>query len=85
MFGSIGVPELLIILVIALVIFGPKKLPEIGKTLGKTLRDFKSASNEVVNTVQEEPQPQKIEKPIEATVVETKTEALEKTEQPEEK
>ncbi len=42
MFG-IGVPELIVILVIALVIFGPGKLPEIGSALGKGLRDFKKA------------------------------------------
>jgi sec-independent protein translocase protein TatA len=42
MFG-IGVPELVVILVIALVIFGPGKLPEIGSALGKGIRDFKKA------------------------------------------
>ncbi|HVN83743.1 MAG TPA: twin-arginine translocase TatA/TatE family subunit [Candidatus Binatia bacterium] len=42
MFG-IGVPELLVILVVALVIFGPGKLPEIGSALGKGIRDFKKA------------------------------------------
>ncbi len=42
MFG-IGVPELIVILVIALVIFGPGKLPEIGSALGKGFRDFKKA------------------------------------------
>ena len=42
MFG-IGVPELIIILVVALVIFGPGKLPEIGSALGKGIRDFKKA------------------------------------------
>lgn len=42
MFG-IGVPELIVILVIALVIFGPGKLPEIGSALGKGIRDFKKA------------------------------------------
>lgn len=43
---SIGVPELVLILVIALVVFGPGKLPEIGKAVGKSLREFRSASNE---------------------------------------
>jgi len=46
MFGSLGVPELLIIGVIALLIFGPKKLPELGKGLGKSIKDFKDAMNE---------------------------------------
>jgi len=46
MFGSLGVPELLIVGVIALLIFGPKKLPELGKGLGKSIRDFKDAMSE---------------------------------------
>jgi len=44
--GNIGVPELLIIGVIALLIFGPKKLPDIGSGLGKAIRDFKGAMRE---------------------------------------
>ncbi|WP_296896188.1 twin-arginine translocase TatA/TatE family subunit [uncultured Megamonas sp.] len=43
---SIGIPELILILVIALVVFGPGKLPEIGKAVGKSLREFRSASTE---------------------------------------
>lgn len=43
---SIGIPELVLILVIALVVFGPGKLPEIGKVVGKSLREFRSASTE---------------------------------------
>ncbi len=43
---SIGIPELVLILVIALVVFGPGKLPEIGKAVGKSLREFRSASSE---------------------------------------
>lgn len=46
MFPSVGVPELILILVIALVIFGPGKLPEIGKAVGKSIREFRSASTE---------------------------------------
>ena len=46
MFPHIGIPELLVILVIALVVFGPGKLPDVGKALGKSIREFKSASNE---------------------------------------
>ena len=42
----LGVPELLVILVIALVLFGPGKLPDVGKALGKSIREFKSASAE---------------------------------------
>ena len=54
MLGSIGMPELLIIFVIALIIFGPRKLPELGHSLGKTLRQFKRASNDLSNTLEEE-------------------------------
>jgi len=43
MFGSIGMPELMVILVIALIFFGPGKLPELGHMIGKALRDFKKA------------------------------------------
>jgi len=46
MFGSLGVPELLIVGLIALLIFGPKKLPELGKGLGKSIKDFKDAMSE---------------------------------------
>ena len=54
MFGSIGMPELVIILVIALIIFGPRKLPELGRSLGKSIGEFKKASNELRNTLEEE-------------------------------
>jgi len=46
MFGSIGMPELIIILVIALIFFGPGKLPELGNTIGKAIRGFKKAMDE---------------------------------------
>ena len=54
MFGSIGMPELVIILVIALIIFGPRKLPELGRSLGKSIGEFKRASNELRHTLDEE-------------------------------
>ena len=54
MFGSVGVPELIIIFTIALIIFGPRKLPELGKSLGKSLAEFKRASNELKSTLEEE-------------------------------
>ena len=54
MFGSIGMPELIIIFVVALIIFGPRKLPELGRSLGKSLSEFKRASNELRSTLEEE-------------------------------
>ena len=54
MFGSIGMPELIIIFVLALIIFGPRKLPELGRSLGKSLAEFKRASNELKSTLEEE-------------------------------
>jgi sec-independent protein translocase protein TatA len=54
MFGSIGMPELIIILVIALIIFGPRKLPELGRSLGKSINEFKKASNELRSTLEDE-------------------------------
>jgi TatA/E family protein of Tat protein translocase len=54
MFGPIGMPELMVIMVIALIIFGPRKLPELGRSLGKSLGEFKRASNELRNTLDEE-------------------------------
>src|SRR3954453_17378577 len=54
MFGSLGLPELLMIFVVALIVFGPRKLPEIGRTLGKALGEFKKASDELKNTIERE-------------------------------
>ena len=54
MFGSIGMPELIIILVVALIFFGPRKLPELGRSLGRGLSEFKRASNELRSTLEEE-------------------------------
>jgi sec-independent protein translocase protein TatA len=54
MFGPIGMPEMIVIAVIALIIFGPRKLPELGKSLGKSIAEFKRASNELKNTLEEE-------------------------------
>jgi sec-independent protein translocase protein TatA len=48
--GPIGVPEMVAIFVIALLLFGPKKLPELGRTLGKAITEFRRASNELKST-----------------------------------
>lgn len=52
--GPIGFPEMLVILVVALIIFGPRKLPELGRSLGKSINEFKRASNELKSTLDEE-------------------------------
>lgn len=53
---GIGLPEMMVILVVALLFFGPKKLPEIGRSLAKTLRSFQEASNEFQNELKREAQ-----------------------------
>lgn len=52
--GSLGMQEIIIIFVLALIVFGPRKLPEIGKSLGKGLAEFKKATNELQRTWEEE-------------------------------
>lgn len=52
--GSLGLPEMLFIFVLALLIFGPKKLPEIGRTVGKGLAEFRKASGELKRTLNAE-------------------------------
>lgn len=54
MFGSLGTEELLLIFVIALLVFGPRKLPEIGRSVGKALREFKKTSEEIKGRINDE-------------------------------
>lgn len=54
MFGSLGMPELIFILVLALLIFGPKRLPQVGRTLGRGLREFRQATSDLKRTVETE-------------------------------
>jgi len=54
MFGSLGLPELIMIFVLALLLFGPRKLPEIGKSLGKAMGEFRRASNDLKRSLEEE-------------------------------
>jgi TatA/E family protein of Tat protein translocase len=54
MFGPLGVPELLFILALALLIFGPKRLPEVGRTIGKGMAEFRRASSDLKRTIEQE-------------------------------
>lgn len=54
MFGSIGFPELIIIFAVALLVFGPKKLPEVGRSIGKALREFRRTTDEIKEKLEEE-------------------------------
>ena len=54
MFGPIGMPELILIFLVALLVFGPKKLPELGRSLGKGIAEFKRASDDLKRTIEDE-------------------------------
>ncbi len=54
MFGTLGMPELILIFVVALLLFGPRKMPEIGKSVGRALGEFRRASNEFKRTIEDE-------------------------------
>ena len=54
MFGSLGLPEILFILVVALLVFGPRRLPEIGRTIGKALGEFRRATTDLKRTIDTE-------------------------------
>lgn len=51
---NIGVPGLIIILIIALIVFGPSKLPQLGRAVGQTLKEFKNSTKDIVDDVAEE-------------------------------
>ena len=54
MFGSVGFPELMVILIIALIVFGPRRLPEIGKALGQTINEFKKGAASLRDSMEAE-------------------------------
>ncbi len=61
MFSGVGVPELLIVLVIALIVLGPKKLPEVGRSLGRGMREFKDSVSGLGSNDDEDDDPRPIE------------------------
>ncbi len=54
MFGPLGMPELILIFVVALLLFGPRKMPQIGRSIGRALGEFRRASNEFKRTIEDE-------------------------------
>jgi sec-independent protein translocase protein TatA len=84
MFGSLGIPELLLIFIVALIVFGPKKLPEIGRTLGKVIGEFKKATDDFKNTIEREVHVEELKQlattavtvPVEETISRTEPAAL---------
>ena len=64
MIGSLGMPELLFILVLALLIFGPRKLPEIGRTMGKAMGEFRRATRDLKRTLDTEISAEEASRPV---------------------
>ena len=54
MFGTLGMPELILIFVVALLLFGPRKMPQIGRSIGRAMSEFRRASNEFKRTIEDE-------------------------------
>lgn len=54
MFGSLGVPELLLIFAVILIVFGPRRIPEVGRMLGKAMGEFRKATDDLKNTIERE-------------------------------
>ena len=75
MFGSIGGPEMFLIFVVGLIVFGPKKLPELGKSLGKMVADFKRASADFQRTVEEEVEAESLKQHLSLTDTQSKGES----------
>ena len=67
MFGPLGGPELVLILVLALIVFGPRRLPEIGKSMGRLLAEFRKASHDFQRTIEDEVEAEKYKAGPEAT------------------
>lgn len=54
MFGPLGMPEIIMIFIVGLLLFGPRKMPELGRSIGRALGEFRRASNEFKRTVEDE-------------------------------
>ena len=54
MFGPLGMPEIIMIFIVGLLLFGPRKMPQIGRSIGRALGEFRRASNEFKRTVEDE-------------------------------
>ncbi len=67
MFGTLGGPELFLVFVIALIVFGPRKLPEMGKSLGKMIAEFRRASNDLKRTIEDEVEADKLREMTQVT------------------
>lgn len=72
MLGNIGIPGLILILVIALIIFGPKKLPEMGRAVGQTLKEFKKSTRELTSDFDDDKKPVKASEKQEEKIEEGK-------------
>jgi len=90
MFGPLGGQELVLILVLALIVFGPRRLPEIGKSMGKLLAEFRKASHDFQRTIEDEVEAEKYKAaapeapppPAEATAPQSPPEATVRREEP---
>lgn len=78
MFGSLGVPELLLIFVVVLIVFGPRRIPEIGRTLGKALGEFRKATDDLKSSIEREVRLEELKKI--APAVTTPFESISRTE-----
>jgi len=65
--GNIGFPELVVIYIVALLVFGPKRLPELGRSLGRGLSEFRRASSDLKNSIEREIEAAEIEQSIAET------------------
>ena len=79
MFGSLGFPELILIFFVALIVFGPRRLPEIGRSIGKALGEFKRASEELKSSIEREVQVEEL-KALAPTITAPLTPTVSRTE-----